>query len=235
MIFFADYLYEQREEVAKSNYFQKLTLLLDDLQQFYMDMQSVDWPSKVRSYLTRAGQFLQKKYADVDEYLAWLSRLKSEIEILYDGFIKENPELEKGAENGRKLLAFLRWSYDYLRVNEKLSDLIVAVRQRGSEVIYQTATDAQMRYSPQKTLFHFNPERGSIVLEQKLPMPWMNLDEMPRFEELPEIQRVRSILSLFEPSNSSLVDQILSYVPSQESLTDLLPPFKSISMTIISL
>lgn len=213
--------------MARSNYFQKLSLLLDDLQQFYLDMQSIDWPANVRKYLSRAGQFLQQKYSDLDEYLVWLDRLKMEIEILYEGFMKENPELEKGAENGRKLLAFLQWSYEYLKVNDKLSDLIVAIRERGSEVIYQTATDAQMRYSPQKTLFLFNPERGSIDLEQKLPMPWISLDEMPRFEQLPEMQRIRSFLAMFETSNTSVVDQILSYIPGKESLTDLIPPFKS--------
>ena len=90
----------------------------------------------------------------------------------------------------------------------------------------QTATDAQMRYSPQKTLFRFNPELGSIELEQKLPFPWISFDEKPQLDQLPEIQRINSILSLFQPSNIRAVDRLLSSVPKQQQLSDLLPPFK---------
>jgi len=84
-----------------------------------------------------------------------------------------------------------------------------------------------MRYSPQKTLFRFNPEHGSIELEQKLPFPWISFDEKPRLDQLPEIERINSFLALFQPSNTSAVDQLLSYVPNKLQFTDWLPPYKS--------
>ena len=210
----------------QSTYYQKLAHLLDDLQQFYTDMQDIDWPSKARKYLSRAANFLQQKYLDIDEYLVWLSQLRAELETLYQGFLKENPELQKGVDNGRKLVAFLHWSYNFLKIDERLPQILAALRERGPEIMSQTATDAQMRYSPQKTLFRFNPELGSIELEQKLPFPWISFDEKPQLDQLPEIQRINSILSLFQPSNISAVDRLLSYVPKQQQLSDLLPPFK---------
>ncbi|EFX63149.1 hypothetical protein DAPPUDRAFT_335879 [Daphnia pulex] len=79
-------------------------------------------------------------------------------------------------------------------------DLVALLRERGAELWRQTVTDAQMRQTLQKTMFRFNPELGSIELEQKLPFPWISLDETPLFHELPEIQKVRSFFSLFKPS-----------------------------------
>lgn len=223
-----DYLYKHQEAIMKSTYFQKLSYLLNDIKQFYSDMQSADWPSRLRKYITRAGIFLQQKYSDIDAYMSWLETLRKEVEVIYYAFLKENPELLKGAENWQKLMAFLRWSYDYLDINQKISDSIVTLREKGAEITSQTATDVQMRYTLQKTMFRFHPELGSIELEQKLPFPWMSLDEVPHFEQLPEIQRVRSIVSMFQPSNTSTVDLLLSYLPKQQYLADFLPPFKSI-------
>ncbi len=222
-----DYLYEQRDVVARSTYFQKLSLLLEDLKQLYVDMQSVDWASKINGYISRIANFLQQKYTDLDEYLMWLERLKAELETLYDSFLKENPELDKGAESGRKLVSFLLWSYRYLELDQKLPQLLSTLRERGVEMFQQTATDARLRYSPQKTLFRFNPELGFVELEQKLPMPWISLHERPRFEELPEIRRINSFLSLFQVSNKSVVNDLLSQVPESFSISNWLPPFKS--------
>lgn len=181
----------------------------------------------MRKYVTKVGQFLQQKYSDIDEYIAWLTRLQREINMIYQAFLKENPELQKGAENWQKFITFIQWSYNHLDVNQKISDMVAMLREKGAEIASQTATDAQMRYSLQKTLFQFNPEKGSIELEQKLPFPWISLDETPLFDQLPEIQRVKSIVSMFESSNTSTVDQLLSYLPRQQQLTDFLPPFQS--------
>lgn len=224
-----DYFYKHREAIVGSTYFQKLSLLLDDLKQFYLDMQSTDWPSRVRKYVIRAGQFLQQKYLDLDDYLSWIVKIKSEIAVIYQGFLMENPELQKGAENWQKFIAFIQWSYSHLGINQKMYDLVALLRERGAELWRQTVTDAQMRHTLQKTMFRFNPELGSIELEQKLPFPWISLDETPLFHELPEIQKFRSLLSLFKSSNTSTMDQVFSYLPRQQQLSSLLPPFKSIT------
>ena len=190
-------------------------------------MQSTDWPLKIRQYLTRAGQFLKEKYTDIDEYVTWLLKLHKELEIIYQGFLKENPELQKGAESWQKFLAFIQWSYNHLDINQKFSDLVVLLRERGQEIIEQTATDVQMRHNLQKTMLRFQPEIGLIELEQKLPFPWISLVETPLYEQLPEIQRVRSFLSVFESSNRSSIDLISSYLPQRQQLSDYIPPFKS--------
>lgn len=145
----------------------------------------------------------------------------------------ENPELQKGVENWQKFAAFIQWSYNHLDVTPKMYDLAALLRERGAELWRQTVTDAQMRHTLQKTMFRFNPELGSIELEQKLPFPWISLDETPLFDQLPEIQKVRSVLSLFKPSNTSMMDVVFSYVPKQQQLSNLLPPFKS-TVNIIS-
>jgi hypothetical protein len=231
-LFIADYFYIQKEAIVESTYFQKLSLLLDDLKEFYLDMQSTDWPSRIRKYVTRAGQFLQQKYSDLDDYLSWIVKLKSEVEVIYQGFLMENPELQKGVENWQKFLTLIQWSYNHLDVNQKMYDLVALLRERGAELWSQTVTDVQMRYTLQKTMFRFNPELGSIELEQKLPFPWISLDETPLFDQLPEIQKVRSLLSLFKASNTSTMDLVFSYLPKQQQLSNLLPPFKSTVNTI---
>ncbi|XP_057368025.1 uncharacterized protein LOC130689027 [Daphnia carinata] len=222
-----DYFYVHRKAVVESTYFQKLSLLLDDLKQFYVDMQSTDWPSRIRKYVTRAGHFLKEKYSDLDDYLSWLVKIRSEVEMIYQGFLKENPELQKGAENWLKFMTLIQWCYNHIDFNQKMADLVALLRERGAELWRQTVTDAQLRYMMQKTMFKFNPEFGYIVLEQKLPFPWISLDETPLFDQLPEIQKVQSLVSFFQPSNTSMIDVLFSYLPRQQQLSSLLPPFKS--------
>jgi len=89
----------------------------------------------------------------------------------------------------------------------------------------QSATDAYMRHLEPKTRFSYEPESGSILLEQKLPFSWISFDELPRFEEIQEVQMLRSVVQLFEPSNKSLSDTLTSYVPNMD-VADWLPPFK---------
>lgn len=213
--------------MVKSNYFQKLALLVEDVKQFYFDMQSIDWPSNVQKYLKKCALFLQQKYADIDDYLLWLEALKAEWSAIYQAFLAENPEVQKGIEDGERVVAFLRWSYGYLQVNQKIPQLVSAVREHGLETLRQTATEARMRHRVQKTKLRMHPELGFIELEQKLPFPWLSLDQRPQFEELPELQRVRSFVRMFQSSNSSAVDELMSYLPRETRLFDLLPPFKS--------
>lgn len=185
--------------------------------------------------MTRAGQFLQQKYSDLDDYLSWLVKIRNEIEIIYRGFLKENPELQKGAENWQKFIALVQWCCNHLDFNQKMSDFVASLRERGAELWRQTVTDAQLRHMVQKTMFRFNPELGYIELEQKLPMPWISLDETPLFDQLPEIQKVLSLVSLFQPSNTTTMDVVFSYLPRQQQLSDLLPPFKSMFINFIVL
>lgn len=190
-------------------------------------MQSIDWPSNIQKYVKKAAQFLQQKYADVDDYLVWLETLKSEWYAIYQVFLRENPEVQKGIENGERFAAFLKWSYNYLQINRKIPELLSAIREHGLETLRQTATEAKMRNSVQKTKLRMNPERGLIELEQKLPFPWISFDEQPKFEELPELKRIRSFVQMFQPSDTSTLDEVLSYLPRETRLFELLPPFKS--------
>lgn len=215
--------------MVESGYFQKLSLLVDDLKQFYLDMESTDWPSKIQKYLTKVSTFLQQKYSDINDYLTWVAKVRAELEVIYQAFLKENPELQRGTENLQKLVAFMQWSYNHLDVNQKISDVVVVLRERGEEIFRQTAIDAQIRNTLHKTMFNFNPEIGSIELEQKLPFPWISLDETPLYEQLPELQQIKSWFSIFKSSNaSSVADTFESYLPTQQRLNDLLPPFTSI-------
>ncbi|EFX66229.1 hypothetical protein DAPPUDRAFT_263510 [Daphnia pulex] len=98
-------------------------------------------------------------------------------------------------------------------------DLVALLRERGAELWRQTVTDAQMRHTLQKTMFRFNPKSGSIEVEQKLPFPLIILDETQLFHELPEIQKVCSLLSMFKSSNTSTMDLVFSYLPRQQQLS----------------
>lgn len=152
--------------------------------------------------------------------------------MIYQGFLRENPELQKGAENWQKFMALVQWCYNHIDFNQKMSDLVALLRERGAELWRQTVTDVQMRHMVQKTMFRFNPELGHIELEQKLPFPWISLDETPLFDQLPEIQKVQSLVSFFKPSNISTIDVLFSYLPRQQQLSSLLPPFKSMFLNL---
>ena len=222
----SDYFYEQRDAVVESSYFQRLAQLVEDLTQFYRDMQSMEWPSNVPKYLTKIRTFLQQKYADIDEYVLLIEKIRLQLEDWYVTLLRSNPEYQKFADAWNKFVSLADWSLEHLQVGRQMKLLIAHVRERMLEEFRQTSTEARMRYQLDKTRLRYNPELGLIELEQKLPFPWIGFDQRPRFEELPELQRIQSLLAFFKSSNSSLIDQIMSYVPEQD-LADWLPPFKS--------
>ena len=202
--------------MVESSYFQRLAQLVEDLTQFYRDMQSMEWPSNVPKYLTKIRTFLQQKYADIDEYVLLIEKIRLQLEDWYVTLLRSNPEYQKFADAWNKFVSLADWSLEHLQVGRQMKLLIAHVRERMLEEFRQTSTEARMRYQLDKTRLRYNPELGLIELEQKLPFPWIGFDQRPRFEELPELQRIQSLLAFFKSSNSSLIDQIMSYVPEQD-------------------
>jgi len=226
-----DYFYDQREALVDSTYFQKLSQLIADVQQFYKDLGDGNVASKMKQHLADAAVFLQMKYSELQQLVQIIDDVGKQLADIYSAFLEANPELEKGADAWRRSLEFLRWSYHYIDVEQRLSDMVVFLRRRGSELMNQSATDVYMRHREAKTRFSFEPESGSILLEQKLPFTWISFDEPPRYEDIQEIQMLNSLMKLFEPSNESFSDRIASYVPSTD-VADWLPPFKGTAQMI---
>ncbi len=52
-----------------------------------------------------------------------------------------------------------------------------------------------MRLREAKTLLRYDPDHGLIELEQKLPVPWLQLDQWPDWRQLPELRQIRSLLA----------------------------------------
>lgn len=198
----------------KYSQLQELAQIIDDVRRQMADVYLVG--SLAPTFSQDPFRILMGLFRDWNWLVSW---------IQFQAFLEQNPELQKGADAGRRSLEFLRWSYNYIDVNRRLSDVVNYLRRRGSELTQQSATDAYMRHRDAKTYFRFQPEAGSILFEQKLPFSWLSFNEAPRFEELQEIQMLHSFTQLFQSSNQSLSDTIASYVPSTD-VADWLPPFK---------
>ena len=66
-------------------------------------------------------------------------------------------------------------------MDETVQEILVTLYTKGGDLVYQTVLEASTRYQKAKTKFIFDPRKGLVELEQRLPMPWHAFNETPTF------------------------------------------------------
>jgi len=78
-----DYFYDQREALVDSSYFQKLSQLIADLKQFYVDLGDADVMSKMGQHLRDAASFLRVKYSQLHELVQVIDDARQHLANIY--------------------------------------------------------------------------------------------------------------------------------------------------------
>lgn len=218
-----DFLYDRKNELMTSPYFDRFTNFTQDVDKIYKDIKAHDIVTNVRKYSGIIIQFIKERYFTMVPF-------GKELKNVIDEIITELQELTKlpsasyAIHKVRQLYDKVKYLYDYFDVGDQLNHAIRFIHSKLTD-IRQTALQAEDRYREAKTKFIFSPQKGLLCLEQKLPMSWHAFNQTPEFQEIAEYRAISDIRSYFVTSNMTFWTLYYQYKPYTEP-SSWLPPFK---------
>ncbi|XP_046620371.1 uncharacterized protein LOC124305239 [Neodiprion virginianus] len=222
-----DFLYDRRNEIITSPYFDRFTNFTQDVDRIYKDIQAHDIVTNVRKYSGIIITFIRERYFTMVPFGVELKNVVDEIinELLE---LTKLPFLHYTIEKVQQLYAKAKYLYEYFEVGDQINHTIKFIHSKLTD-ISQTALQAENRYREAKTKFIFSPEKGLLHLEQKLPMSWHAFNQTPEFQEIAEYRAISDLKSYFVTSNLTFWTLYYQYKPYTEP-SSWLPPFKAQAM-----
>lgn len=130
--------------------------------------------------------------------------------------------LERYEEIETKILFIMK----EFQFEKRFNNLIDIVKNKLTR-IGQSALYNENIHREAKTKFIFDPDKGFIEFQQKLPIAWHAFNETPHFEEIPEYKLFNDIQNfLFSRKNSTIWTLYYGLKPLSEP-QNFLPPFDS--------
>ena len=167
---FLDFLYNRTNEIIESPYFHKVSDLTHDLDLLYQDLKTNDIFTNTRKYSILTWQFLKEKIFNIipfgKEMQDLFSELTNEIRTLQK-IESVRYAMEKYAEIETKTI----WLMNEFQLEKRLNKLWEIAKKKLARIT-QNALQTDDVYREAKTKFVFDPDVGTIVFEQKLPMAW---------------------------------------------------------------
>jgi hypothetical protein len=208
-----DFLYKRTNEIIESPYFNQVSNFTQDLDRLYRDLIKNDTITNIKKYSVLAWQFIKQKYFKIvpfgNELNSLVTELWEEIKTL------QNLEsVQFVIQRYQEVQAKIEWLADEFQVERRIAELWEVVRNKMSRFA-QTALQADNRYREAKTKFIFDPDKGVMELQQKLPMSWHAFNETPKFEEIPEYKLLIDIQNFFSGTNFSVWNWYKKVLPYQ--------------------
>lgn len=223
-----DFLYDRRNDLISSPYFDRLTNFTQDIDKVYRDIKANDIVTNVRKYTGLVVQFLKDRYFTFAPFGKELRDVVEEI-VTELKELQKLPSIHYAIEKIQQLYDRVYYLYDYLEVQAKLENVIRLIHAKLMD-ISQSALQAESQYREAKTKFIFDPHKGLLCLEQKLPMSWHAFNQTPEFHEIPEFRAISDTRSYFVSSNMTFWS-LYRYKAYMEPL-NWLPPFRATAMII---
>ncbi|CAL7937265.1 unnamed protein product [Xylocopa violacea] len=223
-----DFLYDRRNDLIASPYFDRFTNFTQDIDKLYRDVKGNDVITNIQKYSVVVIRFLKERYFNLVPF-------GKELKDVLDEIVTELKELQKlpsiryASEKMQQVLDRAYYVYRYLEVQAKIEAVVRLVHSKLTE-ISRTALQTESRYREAKTKFIFDPSQGLMCLEQKLPMSWHAFNQTPEFHEIPEFRAISDTRSYFASSNVTFWS-IYRYKPYMDPL-NWLPPFKAQAMIV---
>ncbi|CAG7726200.1 unnamed protein product [Allacma fusca] len=227
----SDFLSETRADLMKTTYYQNLMKLADRIDQIYRDLSQNDAPTNIRKYYLMLRELIVTKISEANiNFENQLGEVGQYLKDLWRKFI-QTEYVREVTESWNELAAKVRWLIQYLNVDETFQDFLIVVYTKGGDLLYQTILQAGARYQNAKTKFIFDPNKGIMELEQKLPMPWNAFNQTPDLRELPEYKNTMKLRDVFRSSEGSFWD-VWYKVKPKTFPSNWLPPFDGHAMLV---
>ncbi|XP_026671389.1 uncharacterized protein LOC108627461 isoform X2 [Ceratina calcarata] len=219
-----DFLYDRRNDLIASPYFDRLANFTQDVDKFYRDIKANDIITNVKKYTEPVIRLLKEKYFVFVPFGKELKDVVDEI-ITELSELKKLPSIHYALEKMWQVYDRAYYIYDYLEIQARLESALRLIHSKLLDVS-QTALQAESKYREAKTKFIFDPNQGLMCLEQKLPMSWHTFNQTPEFQEIPEFRAISDITSYFVSSSDITFWSIYRYKPYMDPV-NWLPPFRA--------
>ena len=218
-----DFLYDRRNELITSPYFDRFTNFTQDIDKFYRDIKANDIITNIQKYSTLVIQFVQERYFT---FVPFGKELKDVVDEIISELreLKKLPSVQYALDKMQQVYIKINEFYEYFEIRAKLENTIRLIHTKLMD-ISQTALQAESRYREAKTKFIFDPNQGLMCFEQKLPMSWHAFNQTPEFQEIPEYRAITDMGSYFVTSNATFWTLYYQFKPYTEP-SNWLPPFK---------
>lgn len=224
---FLDFIYTQTNEIVDSPYFNRFTNFTADFDRFYRDLVSSDWITIVYKYSTVAYNFIRDKYFSAVPFGKELTYVAGEI-LTELQELKKLPSIRFVTDKIYEFHVRLKQVYDYLRVGDRMKNLYDRIRTKLTDVA-ETALQAENRYRTAKTKFIFDPIRGVILFEQKLPVSWHAFNQTPELGEIEEYSLISQTFTYFQSSNFTIWT-LYHYWQTCTDMSNVFPPFSKVAV-----
>lgn len=223
-------MYNRTNEFIESPYFSKVSNITHDLDVLYQDLQNNDAFMNLRKYSGVMLQFVKEKFLSMVPFGKELREIIGDISYEFKE-LKKVAALKEFFERIDDIEMKINWLINEFQLEKRLN-LLIDIAKNKLNRITQNALQTEDVYREAKTKFIFDPDKGKIEWEQKLPMAWHAFNETPMFEEIPEYKLLNDIQSfVFSKKNSSIWNLYYELKPLSEP-QNLLPPFKSHALLI---
>lgn len=218
-----DFLYDRRNEIITSPYYDRFTNFTQDIDKFYRDIKANDIITNIQKYSTILIKFIKERYFTFVPFGKELKDVLDEI-LMELKELKKLPSVQYTLDRIEQVYVKVSEIYEYFQVRSKIEASIRLIHSKLMD-ISQTALQAESRYREAKTKFIFDPNRGLMCFEQKLPMSWHAFNQTPEFQEIPEYRAITDVGSYFATSNATFWTLYYQFKPYTEP-SNWFPPFK---------
>ncbi|XP_075219817.1 apolipoprotein lipid transfer particle isoform X2 [Lycorma delicatula] len=218
-----------QQELLQSDYFAKNTNLTRDVERFYKNITGNSFITNVKNYSKMLIGLINDKLFTNIPFGYELGQIANEIygEVLE---LYKLPLINITIQTSQEFIDRVILVYNSFDVGSKVQR-VIPVLYRHINDLSRNALSNNMKNRQSKTLFIFDPDKGLIKLEQKLPVPWHAFNETPNLAEIPEYKAVMEIQQLFSPSNITFWTLYYYYIPYIDPV-NWLPPFKAHAIVI---
>lgn len=223
-------MYNRTNELIESPYFTKVSNITHDLDVLYQDLQNNDIFTNARKYSGVMMQFLKEKFLSMVPFGKELREIVADISNEFKELQKVEA-VREAVERYEEIEAKITWLMNEFQFDKRLNMLIDIAKNKLTRIT-QNALQTEDVYREAKTKFIFDPDKGKMEWEQKLPMAWHAFNETPQFEEIPEYKLFNDIQSfVFSKKNSSIWNLYYGLKPLSEP-QNFLPPFNSHALLV---
>lgn len=224
-------MYNRTNELIESPYFSKVSNITHDLDVFYQDLSNNDLFTNVRKYSGVMWQFLREKFLSMVPFGKELREISVDIANEFRE-LKKVEAVKEAVERYEDIESKLNWVLSEFQFEKRLNALLDIIKHKLTRIT-QNALQTEDVYREAKTKFIFDPEKGKIEWEQKLPMAWHAFNETPQFEEIPEYKMLKDVQSfVFSKRNNSIWSFYYGWTSPLTEPQIFLPPFKSHAMLV---
>ncbi|XP_072946200.1 uncharacterized protein Apoltp [Epargyreus clarus] len=222
-----DFFHERTHELTDTPYFNYVSTFGHEMDRIYKDIMNNDIITNIKKYSKKLWGVIWSKVEKFIPFKDEFTQLYAEFRNAWENFLK-TPQVVYVKDKYNEAYVRLKWWYDYFLIGETLDAIEQIIYDKVTDLA-RTALQYEELHRTPKTNFIFDPRKGEVLLEQKLPMSWHAFNRTPDFTEIAEYKAVRDFMDTWLVNNKSIWSYYYEIRPYMD-INNVLPPFAGMAM-----